>query len=65
MKILCQVCEKTIDTEGTLKGNYAYGFTVHLESEPCINTAITRRRDGYLCYDCQQKLSNFLKYKRA
>ena len=64
MKVACQVCDRMINTDGELKGNYAYGFSVSIETEPYINSAVARRKEGYLCFDCQNRLSNLLKYNR-
>jgi uncharacterized protein YlaI len=62
MKVVCQICEKIINTEVNLKGNTGFEFSISYDDEPCINAVSKIHKSGHLCHECSQRLSQFLKY---
>jgi len=58
MRTLCDRCNKEVDTEGVLKGQRAFNYSISRDTEPHINTAVSRTKNGYLCYDCSKTIYN-------
>jgi len=56
MKTVCEKCSAIIDTKGVLKGQRAFYFNIQIDTEPHINTAYPIDQEGYLCFDCSQKI---------
>lgn len=63
MKVACQICDEIVNTETGLKGNTGFKFSICYDDEPCINTVNKKYQEGYLCYQCSQRLAKILKYK--
>ncbi len=64
MKTICQKYTRIIDTTGSLKGEKGYYFSIDVDTEPCINTAWSHKRDGYLCYNCSKDVARILQVER-
>lgn len=60
MKLACQICDKIISYDGVLKGQKAFSYTIAVDQEPYINTAIPSIHSGVLCYQCSQRIGNIL-----
>jgi len=62
MKVVCQICDKIINTEVNKKGDTGYPYSFTYDDEPCINVASMRTRQGYLCNDCSKKIVRIMRF---